>query len=219
MIQNKVITDEMLGELRKRIRESMSSFRLAHTLGVEEMAARIGGIYCPDKVNLLRAAALLHDITKELSPSAQKRIFAKHGVEMSRDVENAQPTQHAITAALEIPELYADFADGELIGAVRYHTTGRENMTLTEKILYLSDYIDFTRTYSDCKALRDMFWNADVAGMTERERLIHLNKVILKSFDLTVIDLIENGRMVSADTINARNSLMLEIKNQTKQDK
>lgn len=206
-----VITDEMLTALRESLKSKMSGFRLAHTLGVEEMAARIGAIYCPEKLNVLRAAALLHDMTKELSPEAQKEIFERHGEKMSSDAELSPPTQHALTAALEIPVRYPEFADGEVIGAVRYHTTGRANMTLCEKIIYISDYIDFTRTYSDCKALREMFWSASPEKMGPREREIHLDRVILTCLELTVEDLNENSRHISAETLEARDFILEEL--------
>ena len=58
-----IISEKMLNDLRESLKTKMSGFRLAHTLGVEEMAVRIGEIYCPEKLNILRAAALLHDMT------------------------------------------------------------------------------------------------------------------------------------------------------------
>ena len=210
-METKIITEEMLSSLRDSLKSKMSGFRLAHTLGVEEMAARIGAIYCPEKLNILRAAALLHDITKELSPEAQAVIFERHGEEMSEDVKQSPATQHAITAALEIPERYPEFADGEVIGAVRYHTTGRAGMTLCEKIIYLSDYIDFTRTYSDCKALREMFWSASPEKMGAQERELHLDRVILTCLEMTVEDLIENSRHVSKETLEARDYILEKI--------
>ena len=210
-MNNILITDEMILSLRESLKSKMSGFRLAHTLGVEEMAARIGAIYCPEKLNVLRAAALLHDMTKELSPDAQKEIFERHGEEMSADAKLSPPTQHAITAALEIPVRYPEFADGEVIGAVRYHTTGRADMTLCEKIIYISDYIDFTRTYSDCKVLREMFWSANPEKMGELEREIHLDRVILTCLELTVEDLKENSRHISAETLEARDFILAKI--------
>lgn len=206
-----IITDEMLSSLREKLKTQMSGFRLAHTLGVEEMAVRIGEIYCPEKLYILRAAALLHDITKELSPKAQMELFLKHGVEISADIESSPPTQHAITAALEIPLRYPEFADEEVIGAVRYHTTGRVDMTLCEKIVYLSDYIDFTRTYSDCRALREMFWSADLKNMNEEEREEHLDRVVLRSLELTIADLKENSRHISRETVEARDALKKKL--------
>lgn len=207
-----IITDEMLSSLREGLKTKMSGFRLAHTLGVEEMAARMARIYCAEKENLLRGAALLHDLTKELSPAAQKKLFEAHGMKMSEDVENSPPTQHAITAALEIPVRFPEFADPELIGAVRNHTTGKADMSLCEKIIYLSDYIDFTRTYSDCKALREMFWGADIASMDKESREAHLDRVILRSLELTVADLQENSRPISPETLEAIEWLKKTVK-------
>lgn len=206
------ITDGMISSLREGLKSKMSGFRLAHTLGVEEMAARMARIYCPEKENLLRGAALLHDLTKELSPAAQKQLFKDHGLVMSEDVEKSPPTQHAITAALEIPLRYPEFADPELIGAVRHHTTGRADMTLSEKIIYLSDYIDFTRTYSDCKALRDMFWGANPSQMDKESREAHLDRVIMRSFELTIADLKENSRPISPETQEALEWLKKTVK-------
>ena len=210
-MEKKVITDEMLSSLRDSLKSKMSGFRLAHTLGVEEMAARIGAIYCPEKLNILRAAALLHDMTKELSPDAQREIFERHGEKMSEDVQRSPATQHALTAALEIPVRYPEFADDEVIGAVRCHTTGRADMTLCEKIIYISDYIDFTRTYSDCKALREMFWSASIEKMGAREREIHLDRVILSCLELTVEDLEENSRHISCETLEARDFMLEKL--------
>ncbi|MBR3879097.1 MAG: bis(5'-nucleosyl)-tetraphosphatase (symmetrical) YqeK [Clostridia bacterium] len=201
------VTEKMLSALREDISSRMSERRLLHTLGVEEMAARIGEIYCPEKVNMLRAAALLHDITKELTPPEQKEIVERHDLEMSRDMQEAPSTQHAFTASLVIPELYPDFADEEIIDAVKYHTTGRADMTLSEKIIYLSDYIDCTRTYPDCVELRDVFWGRDVKNMTESERLAHLDTVMLRSFDLTIADLKARNKNISRETAEARESL------------
>jgi nicotinate-nucleotide adenylyltransferase len=206
-----IISDEMLNSLRESLKTKMSGFRLAHTLGVEEMAVRIGEIYCPEKLNILRSAALLHDMTKELSSAAQKELFEKHGIEISEDVQNSPPTQHAITAALEIPERYPEFANGEVISAVRYHTTGRADMSLCEKIIYLSDYIDFTRTYSDCKALREMFWSACPEKMGKKEREIHLDRVVLTCLEMTIEDLNESSRYVSRETIEARDFILNQI--------
>ena len=210
---NIAITEEMLISLREKLKTQMSGFRLAHTLGVEEMAIRIGEIYCPEKLNKLRAAALLHDLTKELSPTAQKELFEKHGTTMSKEAEKSPPTQHALTAALEIPVRYPEFADEEVILAVKCHTTGRVDMTLCEKIIYLSDYIDFTRTYSDCRVLRESFWSADFSKMSKEEREEHLDRVVLKSFEFTIADLEENNKYVSSETVKARDALAKKLEN------
>lgn len=197
--------------LREQICERMSDFRLAHTLGVEKMAARLGEIYCPEKNDVLRVAALLHDITKELSVSEHTEIYRAHSFEPSKEELSAPATLHSVTAALVIPEIYPEFADDEIIGAVKYHTVGRADMTLTEKLIFLADYIDETRKYDDCVALRKEFFDAEPEKMTERDKMRHLNKVILHAFDLTVSDIIKNGRVLSVETVLARNSIIYAL--------
>ena len=49
--------------------------------------------------------------------------------------------------------------------------------------------------------------------MTEAEKIAHLDRVLLHSFDLTISDLIEKGRVISSDTINARNHILFELNN------
>ncbi len=202
------ITEEMLLTLRENVKKAMSARRYAHTLEVEKMAARIGAIYCPEKADILRAAALLHDTTKELPFCGQEEIFTKHGIDMTEELRNAPSTHHAMTAALEIPSCYPEFADCEIIEAVRYHTTGRADMSLCEKIIYLSDYIDMTRTYDDCVKLRNMFWGAEPEKMTAEEREAHLDRVIMRSLEMTINDLTERGKIICRDTLEARDSLL-----------
>ena len=121
-------------------------------------------------------------------------------------------TLHARTAAALIPEAYPDFNHETVISAVRWHTTGRAGMTLCERLLYLADYIDDSRLFPDCVRLRALFWREDVAAMTEEERLSHLNHILILSFDMTIRALINEGSIVSPDTIDARNALVMEEK-------
>ena len=69
-----MITEQMLDTLRQRVSEGMSPKRFNHTAEVEKMAAYLGELYAPDKVDVLRAAALLHDVTKEYSTDRQLQI-------------------------------------------------------------------------------------------------------------------------------------------------
>ena len=155
------ISEESLRQLRENISVRMSGKRLLHTLAVEKMAYRIGEIYCSEKLDILRAAALLHDITKEKSLEEHIGICTRLGIEYTEENVLAPKTFHAITAAASIPVEFPELCDSEIISAVRYHTTGREGMTLAEKIIYLADYIDMSRKFEDCVVLRDYFFDFD----------------------------------------------------------
>ncbi len=201
----KVITSEMLDKLREGICSEMSGKRYSHTLGVEREAARLAEIYCPEKRMLLQAAALLHDITKEYTPKQHLDIMKEYGVDVSTYKNESSKTYHSLTASLLISDLYPEFADAELIHAVCVHTTGCADMSLSDKIIYLADYIEDTRTFEDCVALRRFFYDGIERG---EDKLEHLDLTLLLSFDMTLQDLIERGKTIFKSTIEARNSLI-----------
>ena len=205
--------EAQIDDLRDHVGRTLSDFRFNHTLGVERMAVRLAKLYCPEKEHLLRAAALLHDVTKEYCFEEQLAVFKKYGIEPTEEQLSAPPTIHAFTAALVIPDSYPNFVDSELIDAVRYHSTGRSGMTLSEKIIYLSDYIEDTRKYEDCIALREEFFSAEPAKMTDDERLAHLNRVLLHSIEITVNELREKSRFIGKGTLDAAESLKQELEN------
>ena len=199
-------------ELRERVVADMSEKRARHTLAVEQMAARLAALYCPEQEQMLRIAALLHDVTKEWKTERHAEFLQAHGITPTALDLAAPKTLHAKTAALLIPEQYPEYATDEVISAVRYHTTGREGMTLCEQIVYLADYIDDSRTFPDCVALRDAFWGKNPADMTAEQRKVHLWRVLVQSFDMTIVGIIEDGAPVSPDTFCARNDLILKLK-------
>ncbi|MBO5842217.1 MAG: HD domain-containing protein, partial [Clostridia bacterium] len=61
------MNNALILQLRERVTADMSPKRARHTLAVEQMAARLYVLYCPEKEQMLRIAALLHDVTKEWS--------------------------------------------------------------------------------------------------------------------------------------------------------
>lgn len=205
-----MITEEMLDSLRARVAASMSEKRFRHTAEVEKMTVRLGELYLPSEIMKLRAAALLHDITKEYTVEEQCGILRAHGKSVTEFDRHAPKTLHARTAALLIPEQYPEFADPEIVFCVRWHTTGRTGMSLAAKLVYLADYIDMSRTFSDCVALRNFFFGGEPERMDADARLAHLRETLILSFDMTVRALVEEGKPISVDTAHARNELICE---------
>lgn len=207
----KIITEEMLNALRDDVAKHLSKRRYEHTLEVEKMVCVLAGIFCPDKTLDLRAAALLHDITKEYDEKVHVSMLSKPGIEFKKEERLAPKTFHARTAALLIPEIYPEFVDDDVVAAVRWHTTGRAGMSMCEKVLYLADYIDYSRTFEDCVKLRDFFFSKKLENMSEEERLCHLDRTLLMSFDMTISAILSEGRVISPDTISARNELISNL--------
>ena len=206
---NNNFSEEMLAILRENVKNEMGEKRYFHTLEVEKMAIRLGEIYAKDQIPTLRAAALLHDITKERTTEEHIAICEAAGL-LVLEAERKSPKMfHSKTAALIIPEKYPEFATQEIITAVRYHTTGRADMSICEKIIYLADYIDMSRTFEDCVALRDFFFNFDFEKSSNEEKLSHLNDTLIMSYNLTIRGLLEDDKHIDKTTFEARNYLIL----------
>ena len=217
--------NEKLGRLRSSIIERLGDFRAKHVLSTEREAALIAQVYLPEKLEKVRISALLHDITKECDTKKQLQIFAEFGIIIDNVTMHSPKVMHALTAALLIPREFAEFSDEEIISAVKNHTTGHENMSVLDIIIYLADYIEPLRKFEDCKRLREYFWNGLDGLHTPNEKLLHLYKTMVKSFDFTIDNLIAEHSVIAPDTFAARNAFILkclsiseEINNERKQN-
>ena len=145
-----MITAGDTDRLRVTVADYMDSARYSHTLGVEREVRRMGEMYLPNDVEALAAAALLHDITRTQSAEKQLQYLEEFGI-IKDDFENS-PVEllHAVTAVGLIRRDFPEFADERILSAVRWHTTGRHGITVFETILFLADYTEDTRTYTDC---------------------------------------------------------------------
>lgn len=199
------ITEEAIASLRERVKPYLTEKRYAHTLSVEREAAKLGAIYLPDKIMKLRASALLHDITKRYSDEKQLQCCKEFGIITDMYERVQTKTLHAKTAAEVAKRDFPEFADPEIISGIRWHTTGHAGMTCFESIVYLSDYIEETRTFDDCVKLRSYFYDrlASAVDINEKNRVFE--DTMIMSFDKTVELLIADGEYISTDTIDARN--------------
>lgn len=119
---------------------------------------------------------------------------------------------HSKTAAVLIERDFPEFADPEIVSAVRWHTTGRDNMTVFEAIIYLADYIEDTRTYDDCIKLRRYFYDGISHLSSAEDKIFHLYKTMVKSFNYTMTVLMEENALIDEDTLRCRNYYLRKIK-------
>ena len=174
------ITESVLLLLREELSKHIQGKRLEHSLSVEDEAAELGRLYglTDESLMKLRAAAILHDITKGIGLDGQIDLCKKHGIPIRSDDMDSPKVFHSITGAEVAKSIFPDYVDEEIYSAIKYHTTGRRQMTLFEKLIYLADYIEKTRDFPDCIALREHFYSA---APTEN----HLNETLLISFNMT----------------------------------
>lgn len=202
------MTDALtIARARMLVEDSLSEKRRIHVFAVAEEIHRLCQVFeLTDQEPQLFLAALLHDITKEKSLAAQLQLCAEYGIILRAEDTKTPKGLHAISAA--------EFARREFslsepfCEAIRYHTTGRENMTLYDKLLFLADYIEKTRTWGPCKALRRVFWKKIRLCADAEERRSALDYAVRLGIDSTLQDLIEEEKFIHPDTLAARNSLL-----------
>lgn len=190
--------------IKNKVKSYQNEKRYLHTIGVSEEAKELAKIYLPEKEDKLFLAGLLHDITKEFTKEEQLKMCHKYGIELQKSI--APKLLHAKTGANLAREIYgSEIVDNEVYNAIYYHTTGKENMSLFEMIIYLADYIEKGRTFEDCIILREYFYENIKNATDYNAKLEILRKTMVFSFDLTIKNLISEGKRIDSDTVNARN--------------
>ena len=165
--------------------------RIPHVLGTEETAAALALRWGADEESA-RRAALLHDCTKKFDKELQLALCRQYGIEPDAAERREGKLLHAITGAAVA---YADFGvSGEVRDAIRWHTTGKADMTLLEKIIYLADYIEPTRDFCDLTELRRLAFE-------------DLDGALLLGFTMAVEDLAKKGMPVHPNSVLARDYL------------
>ena len=139
-----MITETELSALSSSVAARLSEKRFAHTKGVEEEIVRMGAIYLPDRIPELRAAALLHDVAKELPLEEQIAICREGGDGELETATRSPAILHGHAAAYLIPKTHPKYDLPEIISAIYKHTTGAEKMSM-----YLNDYINARWTLPD----------------------------------------------------------------------
>lgn len=199
-------TEKELEFLRLAVKDRLSEKRYRHTLGVETAAARIGEIVCPEDVPALRAAALLHDIAKELSGDEQLALLAEQGITDGDDI-SASAVHHSLTAPAVIKRDFPEFATERVLSAVRNHTTGDECMSVFDEIIFLADYIEDGRTYPACVELREWLYSNLRDGMTAERAVSVLHAAALTEINNTIKSIAERGQRLHPRTLRALEDL------------
>ena len=127
-------------EAKNWIRPMLADKRYHHSLCVAKEAVRLAKRFGadPEKAEL---AGLLHDITKELPTEKQLKMMESFGIILTDVERRSRKVWHAMLGAAYL-ERECGVTDPDILGAVRWHTTGKAGMTLLEKIVYIADYIE-----------------------------------------------------------------------------
>lgn len=182
--------------LMKDIRERLSDFRYTHSLEVARTSRYLAAKYGFDEEKAY-IAGLSHDVLKELGRDEMLKLFDDEGIALSAVEMSAPKLWHAMAGAVYLRKKYSLGED--IISAVRYHTTGREDMTVGEKILFTADFISADRVYPGVDDMR-------------RRVEISLEYAMEEGLRFTIEELSRECRPIHPDTLSCYNQIIINRK-------
>jgi predicted HD superfamily hydrolase involved in NAD metabolism len=181
-------------EMLAIVKEKITPHRYQHTLGVVETAIHLAKLYSVDQQKA-EVAAIFHDYAKFRDATEMKNIIKKV-TEIPNDLlEYDKELWHAPVGAYLL-EREVGITNSEVLDAIRYHTTGRPNMSPLEKVVCLADYIEPGRIFPGVEEVR---------VMAEED----LEKALAQSLLNTIVFLEKKGQKVYPLTRDT----YLELKN------
>ena len=153
-------------EMKVKLKDSISAKRYKHSIGTMNEAEKLA-IHYGVNVEKAKIAGLLHDCGKSIK-------------------KNDNLTHAALSA--ELAKSVYHIEDKDIINAICYHTTGRKNMTLLEKIIFIADKTEINRDYDGVENIRDISYkNIDDALINSLESTIEYVKKRNEELDMESI--------------------------------
>ena len=180
-----------LPELRACSYSMVRAKRIPHIKGTEEEAVRLARHWGADET-AARRAAILHDCTKYLDLDEQLALCRRYGVELDELEQRAVKLLHSKTGACIAKYVFGE--DDQVYQAIFWHTTGKADMSLLEKVIYLADYIEPTRDFDGVEPLRALAYE-------------DLDRALLLGMEMTIAEMEARGNPVHRNTLAARDWL------------
>jgi len=179
-------------EIDKYLKETLSEKRYAHSVKVMEKAEELAKIYNVD-VEVAKTVGLAHDIAKEMTMEQYEKYAKENNVELTEQDRKISVILHGKIGA-QICKNKFGFTK-QMQDAILYHTTGRANMSILEKIIYVADKIEDSREYDTVEELRKL-------AKTD------INKTIQIMVDYNLTKAIEKQKPIHSLSIELRNEII-----------
>lgn len=178
------------------IKSRLSEYRFHHSMCVAEKAVELAKKH---KLNEEKAfvAGILHDIMKEESLESQRQVIEQNGYKMT-ELELQSPNVYHQMSGAEYVKNELEIDDEDIIGGIRYHTTGRADMTEFEMLIYLADFTSEDRNYPDVDIMRAETDKGFLNGM-------------LYSLRYTISKLANQSKQIHPDTLHCYNWVLAEM--------
>ncbi len=178
-------------EIYKIVESRLSEIRFQHSKCVSKKCVEYGKLFgLEDKIESLKIAGIAHDIAKEVPKTDRMKKAEEYGVVLD---EIEKMNTHLIHAKLGAAIAKQDFGcTEEICEAIKWHTTGKENMTIFQKIVYLADMTGEDRQSEFSKELQEIIKK-------------DLDEAILRAAKFSINRLLEKNAIIHFDTIKMFN--------------
>ncbi len=176
--------------MEEKLKKALSERRYNHSLGVMETAVHLAELFGAD-VEKARLCGLLHDCAKDIEKSVMPEMCEALGVPLDEIKREQRSLIHADLGA-KLAETEYGVSDEEVLDAIRYHTLGRPNMTLLEKIIYVADFVEPTRK--------------EFPGLSELRELsvLDIDLAMYRAVDSCIAHVQRQGKTVHSQSIETR---------------
>ena len=158
---NRNLKNLPMEELEPVVISLLKPSRVNHVLGCRNTAVELAKRWGADEVDAARAG-LLHDVTKALDGPLQLTLCSEYGTILTDFGKKYPKTLHALTGSLVAERIFGE--NQVVVNAIRHHTTGKADMSLLEKIIYVADYMEPNRDFLGVEDLRRLaFSDIDAA--------------------------------------------------------
>jgi len=181
-----------IDQIKIYLKENLKPSRYEHTLGVAETAKKLAVLNGVDE-RKAEIAGLAHDVAKNLSKEDMLTIIKNNDIKLSLVEENNINLWHSIIAPI-VAENKLDIHDEEILEALRWHTTGKEDMSALVKIIYIADMIEPGRSFEGLEEIRKATFE-------------NLDKGVYIGLTHSIKFLISKDLLLDENTIKARNYL------------
>ena len=161
--------------------------RVPHVIGCCQTAEQLARRWGADP-EAARRAGILHDVTKALEETQQLLLCQRYDIILTNFERSNPKLLHAKTGAAVAEHI---FGESPLVcDAIFWHTTGKADMTLLEKILYIADYMEPNRDFEGVQTLRRLVWE-------------DLDAALLEGFAMSLELLKSRGKPVDPNSLQA----------------
>ena len=179
--------------IKDYIKKKLDKKRYDHVINVKDMAIKLAEKYNVDKKKA-EIAALCHDCAKNMSEKELLNVIKDHNLNLDWiSLKNIQITHGLIGSIIMKEEM--EIKDRDILNSVKYHTTGRANMSMLEKIIYLSDVIEISRDFKEVHDIRNLAFE-------------NIDEALIKSLECTIKYVLDKGELLHTNTVIARNCLI-----------